>query len=86
MPLRCLLSFVQKSGFEESMNLLQGCLDMPCERDPPNFNTEGGSQILKKFHIPDAVWDGARQYVVIKFSAPKYIHRLGWLSNTMFTT
>ena len=41
---------------------------MPSKRDPPNYNIKGGSQFLERRQIPNAVWDGATQLVVVKIS------------------
>ena len=41
---------------------------MPCDRDPPNFNTQWASQFLKRCHTPNAVWDGAAQLVVVQIA------------------
>ena len=48
--------------------------DMPCERATPNFKSKGGSQRLKRYHIPDVVWDGACQIVFTKVTTPRYTH------------
>ena len=40
--------------------------------------TKGGSQKFKRCQLSDAVWDGARQLVATKKSAPKYTYT-GWV-------
>lgn len=50
---------------------------MPCERNPQIFDTQGGSQVLKRCQIPEDVRDEACQSVGTKTSAPKYTDT-GW--------
>ena len=52
----------------------------------PNIHTKYNSHALKGCQVSNAIWDGACQSVVTKISTPKYIHGLGWVTNSMFTT
>ena len=79
LPIRCLLSLLQKSYnkaiYESSPISVLICLVRETLRF---FSHKGCSQVLKRCQISDAVWDGACQIVKLKTSATKFIYT-GWV-------